>query len=73
MNLAAADRDKLLERITDHTRPQLNKAARKVSLLRWTWRLTDIRDDSVIASGSAWSEWSAWRSCHRAYMKELHR
>jgi hypothetical protein len=73
LELAAADRDQLLERLHDHTRPQLYKAARKVSLLRWTWRLIDLRDDSVLACGSAFSGRAAWRRCHRAYDKELHR
>jgi hypothetical protein len=73
LSLNAVDRDQLLERLHDHTRPQLSLGGRKVSLLRWTWQITDLRDGSVITSGRALTERAMLRRRYRAYHEELHR
>lgn len=66
----ALDRVRAMKTLHDPKRAQLRRDVRKVRLGRWTWAITDERDDSVIVSGRAMTEGRAWDRCDAAWIVE---
>lgn len=68
--LAEVALDRAQKQLLNAKRPQLRRDVRKVRLGRWTWAITDERDDSVIVSGHALTEGRAWDRCDAAWIVE---